>query len=168
MSIRPIRQRCVGCFSTQSVARATTTMLLAGTNCSSWIHTRCPSAPSSLHDRPIIQQKQDRRPGRGGTSGHAVQILHTLIKAAASPPRGAVFDAAASTRAGRAASGRSPRGARLPTAADAEGATSLTIHAPDPSRGPLESVVRSAALLQFGKAALRAAKRCRPWPPSAP
>lgn len=36
-----------------------------------------------------------------------------MIKAAPAAPRGAVFFAAASARAGRAASGRSPHGARL-------------------------------------------------------
>jgi len=51
------------------------------------------------------KDRDRRRHGRYGAS--------VPVKAAPAAPRGAVSDAAANARAGHAASGRSPRGARL-------------------------------------------------------
>ncbi len=59
------------------------------------------------------------------TAGCTVRTFCTSSRRRLTAPRGAVSDAAASTRAGRAASGRSPRGARLLLWVAASGRTAL-------------------------------------------
>ena len=105
----PIPRRHLGCSTAPRFGRRTPTRTATSS-----------PGPSATTTRPWPLSASYRLALRM-SSMRVIRISILCQGGARRAPRGAVFDAAASARAGRAASGRSPRGARLRSADAADG-----------------------------------------------